>query len=96
MITPNNAYLFFSHSTLEALSQEFIANRANMLKNKLLSDDQERELKKKLGLEQHDELTEYHGWELFTMMLIMWGKRNPDIGSPKQTLDRIISEVLDM
>ena len=59
---------------IASLSQDFIATAADRLTNELLNDDQERKLKSALGME--DELKEYHGWRLFTMMFIIWEEKS--------------------
>ncbi len=90
-ITPFNFFML-----LDALTREFIISRANILMNKLLSDEQEMKLKEMLGFKDAIDLADFHGWDLFMMIFIKWGKANSDLMNPKQELGNIIQEVLDM
>ena len=79
---------------IASLSQDFIATAADRLTNELLNDDQERKLKSALGME--DELKEYHGWRLFTMMFIIWEKNHLQVANPKQELRVLIKKAINV
>ena len=76
---------------IDELTRENIISCANKVTNQLLSDKQINALKEKLGFEK-TELAEFHGWDLFTMMFIMWGKRTTS-NNLKKDLDEIIELV---
>ena len=70
----------FFFPSVASLSPEFIAELANTLNGKSLNDHQEKEVIKALSLSQEEgdplqSLEGYHGWQLFTILFLMWEKK---------------------